>query len=979
MSFVTVWPKPGLLVPKEEGGYYTAGEVVEYDRNVIRAIRRGDLLDADPGAAGLASSVAIDSSDGSTIFDVTLNNDAVISAPTGPATRITINITQDSAASRKVYFASAYKFQGGISNLDSRPGAVLTLEFRKSGSNWIQTGTPMGWAVPTDLGATPSTGAAITPTRTAVSVSSALTALQAGATSNITVAQAITNLATYSVGTVIHTNGRFTAHDGGAVKLTVVSGTRTVNGVLTYASSGGLSLVRLQDGLPITAHSCGLRLDGLTDDTAALQNALDVLGTIPHAAFRFLPKGALGIVTCRISDTVYVRSTSGGLSISSGSGTGMGNSDCLVSWVGPSDKPAFSVSTYGAMFSGFDVVVTSGYTLNQAFDLTNAVTVCTRNVFRDMTVHPIGTGVLVNGFTCNHYRLNPRVGAVDGLDYVSGVSNGNVEDIIFERVNIANWTHSAFRQSDAQPFNWRWIHCKFEQTGLPNPARGVVHWCDGASASGSSVGCFYYNVECAIYVGGDSFAIHNPSSELVKKWYHCPYSGYATTIHLDMGRNASDGYANTSVGPFGFLSSDTSYINAGNHAAITLVGLETRLGGGPSAGKITLGYGASLDASGCIFPSMEFLEKAPDPLDGTTRGGVYVRACKALAPAGSPTPYLEINELKGSMSGAVTASVTGPVTRVLIPLERPETDVRYMVVPSVKVLSGTYSGQALRVENQTTKDFEVVLSSAPDSAVIVVQCDVSYPASSKQRVALVGATSFSETSVLRSTSGTGPQIGANFALEVLLSCRLANSQFANSNEDNCAVCSRNYSYTVGGYAFELVWQGGPSHKWQFRVGNNVATALLSPDYTDAEQNKLLHFVIRGTGGVLTMFKQGVSVASLTTSWVNSAGDFAVGHNWPNYPTLVENKYLNIYAINALSTAPSDVEIAARFTAVKAAETLPATWSGHTLTHRYLIDGRATVTNDIAGGADPLTLRLVSDGSLTTLNGPTYRGQLPSFF
>jgi hypothetical protein len=792
----------------------------------------------------------------------------------------------------------------------------------------------------------------------------------------ITIATAVANLSVYPVGTIVFTNGHTTANDGGACELTVVSGTQTVNGVLVFASTGGKSLVRAQTGKPITAKSCGLKLDGVTDDTVALQNAVDVIGGLEHGALHFLPTGALGIVTCRITNTIYVRSTVGGFQLKAGGGGCIGNSNVIVLWQGASDKPAFTVSTFGALFEGFAVTVSTGYTLNQAFDLTNAIGFCSRNTWKNIRVYALGTGTLVNGWTTNHYRVNTRVGAVDGLDYASGVSNANCEDMVFDGVCVAGWTHSAFRQSDSQPYNWLWNACKFEQNGLPTQARGVVHWCDSTSATGASHGCFYYNIEVAIYAGGESFKISSPSSELVKKWYYSPYTGYTNEIYLDIGRNASDGYANTSSGPFGFSSTDVDYITAGGAAAITLAGFQTRLGAS-SAGRILLSYGASLTAFGCVFPNSFWITKGADPEDGTVRGGIYTHSCKAMNSSGIAA---ELGEYRGACSPSMTVQLDNfSASTITIPLERDETDIRYTVNATLTVISGTYTGRIERISNKTKSQFTVELSSAPSAASVVISCEISYAPSSRQKKALAGASDFTETTVLRSTSGgtTGPSVSSNFCLEFLVAMKTPIASLTSTNADNSGIASRGYTFSTGGWDFTFVYTGG-QWQWQFRVGNNTSTTLLSPVYTDAELNKIQHFVVRGTGGVLTLFRQGIPIASLTTAVVQSNGEFCIGNNLSN-PTLLEDKHVIIYSVAASSTAPTDGEILARYEATKALEAIPASWSGHTQTHRYLVDGRATITNDAAGNADPLTLRLVSDGSLTTSNPPTITATVAKFF
>jgi hypothetical protein len=248
----------------------------------------------------------------------------------------------------------------------------------------------------------------------------------------------------------------------------------------------------------VYAAAYGMKCDGVTDDTASLQAAINASQGLRLQ----LPPG-----TCLISSTVTVGGTTNPSKPYNNfdiegygncyAGTSAPGTCTTLQWNGPATIPAINLQTRDSTYRKFGIIASVGR------PLLTGIQSCSTNY----TTHIISTG--------NHYEditLDGTNGGLGkGFQFVvcSGGSDANNDVNYFDRVKVANFSTAGWSFEHSQSKTHRLHDCTFEGLGAATSLYGVTTSFGGGSfawwgGSGGAVAIDFYmgNANDAILIDG---------------------------------------------------------------------------------------------------------------------------------------------------------------------------------------------------------------------------------------------------------------------------------------------------------------------------------------------------------------------------------------------------------------------------------------------------------------------------------------------
>jgi hypothetical protein len=289
--------------------------------------------------------------------------------------------------------------------------------------------------------------------------------------------------------------------------------------------------------LPINAQTFGAVGNGVADDTAALQAAIDAVGAVKGVLV--IPPGLY-----RVTDTLKVLGLTGFTIEGPGSGftTAHGFGLNALQWDGPSDRPMFSIeNSQRVVFRDLQIIAKAGKTLYAAFlSRTTSRPVgaygASENTWKEVSIFGSASAPVLFGF---RFTLE----TFDG--FTGGDGNNDLSTFDHVRVQGGSAMTAAWELQGLQTVGHHFYGCdcrqakycvdETEDQTLPTTGgHGAFSWYGGFSTT-MSVADFMlgYNVEPTLISGHHS----EHSARLLKTWGGFTY---ATPITLENVFFASD-------------------------------------------------------------------------------------------------------------------------------------------------------------------------------------------------------------------------------------------------------------------------------------------------------------------------------------------------------------------------------------------------------------------------------------------------------
>jgi hypothetical protein len=471
-----------------------------------------------------------------------------------------------------------------------------------------------------------------------------------------------------------------------------------------FAGTAGLAALAgpaaaADPGARIDVRQRGARGDGVADDTAAIQAAIDAAPA--DGGMVFLPAGVYRLTRpLEIVDDTAHANRRGLQVVGAGGGASGGGIGCLLHWDGPDRDPMLRLWSRDCVVRNLTFRVLAGRRTSAAIDVDQAPerrSTCTNNTFEDVFFTG-GAGAMTNGVV-----LGER--GIANVEYM-GFSGCYWADIGRACVDIRSRT----LQSKAH----RFYKCAFTRAPF-----AILQ----ASGSFVTFGCsFGYLTEAAVRLGSitDHIAINESDSEGCPRLLSTGGGSPASwPVKIDGGRFALNG-----------LAPDGRYIDFTDGGPLLI---QNALFGDVENRAFRIRAtsaepGAVLVSIGNVFPN-----DTPYDRQGRTRlvalgnrgrdaAGEVVNLEDEIAAAGAAQAGLALATVRSIGATAVkgrnlrgAVRITGAAATGQVVFDAPEPDAQYYVAAVASDVRGGVAAGATRVAvaDKTATGFRVALEAAP--------------------------------------------------------------------------------------------------------------------------------------------------------------------------------------------------------------------------------------------------------------------------
>lgn len=494
---------------------------------------------------------------------------------------------------------------------------------------------------------------------------------------------------------------------GGTFYLESGSATAPIAGMVIDAQGGRWK--RLFDRNAINAKWFGARGDGVADDTAALQAALNfAMLTQPAAAFGgctvIIPQG-----TYRVTSTLYVQGgfLKGNVNVRGTNVPGAQLTNTQLLWDGPSwindatKLPLLWIEASDCLIENLTIQPTNRKVLYSAIEVgstqAGVAKALTHNQFRGITC--VGTALSTCHFGITVGTIHPQG---------SNLENFRYDECLFQSVRCGVY------YEQGQPINTVFTKCVFAWNGAGIAGQGLL--LNSPSMSVQMNDCDFQSLEMGVHTFGGctSIVLSGGESENCKKVFHGSRDAVGipgTLVIRDM--RLSPSMVGAATESFPASSRDFVYNYAGT--SIHIENCFANHGGTPEEWYIAFPASCRVVSTNNDFCTDEPFRMFGD-YRGRSVGGVwstadrYVKAGEAeLWPM--PSRFGSINP---SYAGALT-TISGTALSVAVTLPKSELVADYQVRLEVESVTGTPAAGAFcgYVTSKTATGFTITVPTAP--------------------------------------------------------------------------------------------------------------------------------------------------------------------------------------------------------------------------------------------------------------------------
>jgi hypothetical protein len=513
-------------------------------------------------------------------------------------------------------------------------------------------------------------------------------------------------------------HGRSTGGDGGYGQFFWdAASSDAEDGGLTLGNSPYGRWRRLVHKSFINVKWFGAKGDGVTDDTAAIQAAINAASglfapSIYPGCDVYVPPGQY-----IISSTIGCHRAAGceGLRIYGSNTPGSYVASCTFLWNGTSYIAA-DPSTRVPMFwsSGNDFSFANLTIRSSSFkNLYSGIEVGSPSVSSISITHNKFNGLTVQGDSNSHVNAGVTMGSLFP-------QNGNLENFVFEDCVFDSMQGPAVTPGhgvvivSGQPFNTSFLRCHFSDSlGGMKCMRGVISI--AASSSITMTDCDFQSLEAAVVSSQSSanISINGGEAENCKKIFY--------GAHFAVGVSGSFSVKNMRLSPaqintatYSFAGSDHAYILSQNGGGVTVENCYFTNGPVDTTNipLISVNQGCPLRVHNCDFAnSTPFVALADDR--GLT-AGFFASANRYYV--GDNTEMVPLQTYTGGVNPSGTATISGAATTATVTLPRSELDTSYRVRLDVDSITSGGTVGAVWPSAFTATSFVVNVSAAPGAS-----------------------------------------------------------------------------------------------------------------------------------------------------------------------------------------------------------------------------------------------------------------------
>lgn len=507
------------------------------------------------------------------------------------------------------------------------------------------------------------------------------------------------------------TQGSVTANDtGGGQFWFDADATDTVDGALVLSGISGGRWKRIVHDNMLNVRWFGAVGDGVADDTAAIQAALDACTS--YAGGIYIPRGDYRITASlkcgwTHADEVFAIRVMG----ESPTFNYVGGTNIV--WDGAaSDQPAFWFSGYNFRFEGLTVRCKAGRTLHGGFELGNLTATSKFNSASGW-------------FRCNVLGDTGTIRRGFGLGTLNAGSV-NLETCIFSECVVQDATVAAIHLASGQPYNTKIVSCGLSHTVTQSKYIGVLVQGTGGTGNVTIADTDFQNLEIAVKIINQELTLlwTGGQQEHCKKAlfsYHYGLSGVPNTMTIQ-GMRISPTNAGLATDNFG--AADTAMFVNDTGGLMNFLGVS--FDGATVGAAVVSSKGSCIYSSASCWPnSTPFLMTTDTDFDSVCHG-VWSTGDKYYLPAtigGAFTAPLPARHggINPSYAGALS-TITGAATSIAVTLPLSEMINDYQVRLEVDSVTGTpaVGSTVAYVTSKTATGFTITVPVAPGVGNTVV-------------------------------------------------------------------------------------------------------------------------------------------------------------------------------------------------------------------------------------------------------------------